>query len=151
MIQLTRRAFCCQTTAFLTHFAFAGAPSASDGYALVARTDRTRIIAAATRYLDLQPRTITSYPSSRSPCGLHDYFSQADYFWPNPQDPNGKYINRDGQSNPENFNDHRKAMVALSIQMPALTAAWVLTGDRRYAHLAGDCSTRSFVPARLLV
>jgi hypothetical protein len=138
MIRLTRRMFCCQTAACLTHFAFADALKPTDGYALVARTDRTRIIEAATRYLDLRPRTITSYPTSRSPGGVHDYFSQADYFWPNPQDPGGKYINRDGQSNPDNFNDHRKAMIALSIQMPALTAAWVLTGDRRYGRLAGD-------------
>ncbi len=138
MIRLTRRSFCWQTTACLTHLAFADAPKATDGYALVARTDRARIIAAATRYLDLQPRTITSYPTSRSPGGVHDYFSQADYFWPNPQDPGGKYINRDGQSNPDNFNDHRKTMIVLSIQMPALTAAWVLTGDRRYSQLAAD-------------
>jgi len=137
-MQLTRRTFCCQTAAFLTHFAFADALSPTDGYVLVARTDRARIIEAATRYLDLRPRTITSYPTSRSPGGVHDYFSQADYFWPNPQDPGGKYINRDGQSNPDNFNDHRKAMIALSIQMPALTAAWMLTGDRRYGQLACD-------------
>jgi len=137
-MQFTRRTFCCQTAAFLTHFAFADAPRPAGGYALVARTDRARIIAAATRYLELRPHTITSYPTSRSPGGIHDYFSQADYFWPNPQDPGGKYINRDGQSNPDNFNDHRKAMIALSLQMPALTAAWVLTGDRRYEQLAGD-------------
>jgi Alginate lyase len=137
MLQLTRRSFCCQAAACLTRLALADAPR-SPGYALVARTDRARIIAVATRYLDLRPHTITSYPSSRSPGGAHDYFSQADYFWPNPQDPGGRYINRDGQSNPDNFNDHRKAMVALSIQMPALTAAWVLTGDRRYGQLAGD-------------
>jgi Alginate lyase len=137
-MQLTRRTFCCQTAACLTHFAFADALKPTGGYALVARTDRARIIAAATRYRDLSPRTITSYPTSRSPGGVHDYFSQADYFWPNPQDTDGKYINRDGQSNPDNFNDHRKAMIALSIQMPALTAAWVLTGDRRYGQLAGD-------------
>jgi len=138
MMRLSRRAFCCQTAACLTHFAFADALRATDGYPLVARTDRARIIAAATRYLDMRPLTITSYPSSRSPGGLHDYFSQADYFWPNPQDPGGKYINRDGQSNPDNFNGHRKAMIALSIQMPALTAAWVLSRDLRYGRLAGD-------------
>jgi hypothetical protein len=138
MTRLNRRAFCCQTVACLTRLAFADVPQATGGYALVSRTDRARIIAAATRYADLRPRTITSYPSSRSPGGLHDYFSQADYFWPNPQDPGGKYINRDGQSNPDNFNDHRKAMIALSIQMPALTAAWVLTGDHRYSQLAAD-------------
>jgi hypothetical protein len=138
MMQLTRRTFCCQTAACLTRLAFADTPKATDGFTLVARTDRARILEAATRYLALQPRTLTSFPSSRSPGGVHDYFSQADYFWPNPQDPDGKYINRDGQSNPDNFNDHRKAMVALSIQMPALTAAWVLTGDRRFGQRAAD-------------
>ena len=105
-------------------------------YQLVARTDRKRILKAANAYLALPIRTITSYPSDRSPGGPHDYFSQADYFWPDPKNPNGPYINRDGQSNPANFNDHRKAMIALSIQMPALTAAWLLTGDKRYGRHA---------------
>jgi hypothetical protein len=109
-----------------------------NGYSLVERTDRKRILAAAARYVELPPRTITSFPSSRSPGGLHDYFSQADYFWPNPADPDGPYINRDGQSNPYNFNDHRKAMVQLSIQMPALTAAWMLTRNGRYGNHAAD-------------
>jgi hypothetical protein len=136
---LSRRTFCTGTLAALGHFAFAKDPGMKpDGYALVERTDRTRILAAASSYLGVQPRTITNSPSSRSPGGLHDYFSQADYFWPNPADPGGKYINRDGQSNPDNFNDHRKAMIALSIQMPALTAAWLLTRDRRYGSHAAD-------------
>jgi Alginate lyase len=103
-----------------------------DGYRLVADTDRQRILKAAAAYLALQPATITSFPSSKSPGGLHDFFSQADYFWPDPKNPDGPYVNRDGQSNPDNFNEHRKAMIALSIRMPALTAAWLLTKDRRY-------------------
>ena len=134
--QLSRRTFCAGTLAALGHVAFAtDSRKEVNGYALVKRTDRARILHAAALYVDLPPRTITSYPSSRSPGGPHDYFSQADYFWPNPADPGGKYINRDGQSNPDNFNDHRKGMIALSIQMPALTAAWLLTRDRRYGHI----------------
>jgi hypothetical protein len=137
--QLSRRTFCATTLAAFGHFAFAADPRKKmDGYALVKRTDRARIMRGAAQYVDLPPNTITSYPSSRSPGGLHDYFSQADYFWPNPADPGGKYINRDGQSNPDNFNDHRKAMIALSIQMPALTAAWLLTRDHRYGKHAAD-------------
>jgi hypothetical protein len=137
--QLSRRTFCAGTLAALGQAAFAtDSRKEVNGYALVKRTDRARILHAAALYVDLPPRTITSYPSSRSPGGPHDYFSQADYFWPNPADPNGKYINRDGQSNPDNFNDHRKAMIALSIQMPALTAAWLLTRDRRYGNHAAD-------------
>lgn len=107
-------------------------------YRLVASTDHKRIVDAGNKYLSLAPVTITAFPAKRSAGGLHDFYSQADYFWPNPKDPNGPYINRDGQSNPENFNEHRKVMVALSIQMPALTAAWLLTKDSRYAKRACD-------------
>ncbi|MFY9856032.1 MAG: alginate lyase family protein [Terracidiphilus sp.] len=115
-----------------------GQPAHSDAFRLVAATDRTRILKAAANYVSLSPVTITAFPAKRSAGGLHDFYSQADYFWPNPKDPNGPYINRDGQSNPENFDEHRKAMVALSVQMPALTAAWVLTGDDRYGKRACD-------------
>jgi Alginate lyase len=51
--------------------------------------------------------------------GLHDYFSEGDYWWPDPKNPDGPYIQRDGQSNPANFDDHRKAMRRLSLQQPA--------------------------------
>ncbi|MGB6686819.1 MAG: alginate lyase family protein [Terracidiphilus sp.] len=57
-------------------------------------------------------------------------------FLARPEDPNGPYINRGGQSNPANFNERRKAMIALSIRMPALTAAWRLTGRRWYGEQA---------------
>jgi len=110
----------------------------SSAYRLVAETDRERILAAGSGCLLQAPVTITSFPAERSAGGVHDFYSQADYFWPNPKDFNGPYINRDGQSNPDNFNDHRKAMVALSIQMPALTAVWLLSGDSRYGRRAGD-------------
>jgi len=107
-------------------------------YKLVADVDRERILRAAREYVAMAPVTVTAFRSPKSPGGPHDFFSQADYFWPNPKNPDGPYINRDGQSNPDNFDDHRKVMVALSIRMPALTAAWLLTKDRSYAKRAGD-------------
>ena len=42
-------------------------------------------------------------------------------------------MQRDGMTNPDNFVEHRGAMVRLSVQVPALAAAWKLTGERRYA------------------
>src|SRR6202789_2071000 len=108
----------------------------SSAFRLVAETDRQRILEAAAQYVSETPLTIRAFPAKGSAGGLHDFYSQADYFWPNPKDPNGPYFNRDGQSNPENFDEHRKVMVALSIQMPALTAAWILTGDRGYGQKA---------------
>jgi Alginate lyase len=45
----------------------------------------------------------------------------------------GPHIQRDGMTNPGNFTDHRRYLMRLSIQVPALTVAWKLTGDERYA------------------
>jgi len=102
----------------------------------VTKIERHRILAAARAYLNEQPRTITSEPASRSAGGIHDYFSEGDYWWPDPRNPGGPYIRRDGQSNPANFNAHRQLLIRLSIHMPALTAAWVLTGNHSYADRA---------------
>src|ERR1700735_5045101 len=110
----------------------------SSAFRLVAETERKRILEAAARYVSDTPLTITASPAKGSAGGLHDFYSQADYFWPNPKDPGGPYINRDGQSNPANFDDHRRVMVRLSIQVPALTAAWLLTGERRFSSRAVD-------------
>ena len=39
-------------------------------------------------------------------------------------------------TNPDNFVEHRKALMKLSVQIPALAAAWRLTRERRYADYA---------------
>jgi hypothetical protein len=138
-----RRQFCATLAVIATaagHPAWGESTEAvrTQAFELVERTDHRRIVEASSKYRALAPETITAFPSSKSPGGLHDYFSQADYFWPDPKNPDGPYINRDGQSNPGNFNGHRKAMIALSIQMPALTAAWLVTGDKALGQHACD-------------
>jgi len=95
--------------------------------------DRARILRAATRYLREQPVTVTSAGSPRSAGGPHDYFSEGDYWWPDPQHPDGPYIQRDGESNPGNFLAHRAALMRLSVHVPALAAAWLATKERRFA------------------
>ena len=137
---LDRRTFLAETAAAL---ALSALPSSSHAKRnpdeqLVAQTDRARILRGAKAALAQTPFTVTSVRSPRSPGGPHDFFSEADYFWPNPANPEGPYINRDGQSNPDNFNGHRKAMVNLSLWVPALAAAWVLTRDQRYGRRALD-------------
>lgn len=138
----TRREFLtasCATMGYLSSkFAWAAAPHAeATPYDMVAKVDRNRILANARRYLKEQPITVTATHSSLSSGGLHDYFSQGDYWWPNPKNPAGPYIQHDGMSNPANFNAHREAMIRLSLIVPALAAAWELTGDRKYADHAG--------------
>jgi Alginate lyase len=102
----------------------------------VAAFDRARVIKAADSYLKDAPVTVTASHSPRSAGGLHDFFSEGDYWWPDPKNPDGPYMQRDGMTNPDNFVEHRKALMRLSVEVPALAAARKLTHDRRYTDRA---------------
>lgn len=102
----------------------------------VAAFDRARVIQAADSHLNDKPVTVTASHSPRSAGGLHDFFSEGDYWWPDPKNPDGPYIQRDGMTNPDNFVEHRKALMRLSVEVPALAAAWKITRDKRYADRA---------------
>jgi hypothetical protein len=102
----------------------------------IAVIDRRRVIRLADRALKMEPRTITSAVAPRSPGGVHDYYSEGDYWWPDPSNPGGPYIRRDGRSNPDKFDAHRDVMIALSLAVPALAAAFKITGKARYAQHA---------------
>ena len=117
----------------------------------VAKFDRSRILKAANQYLRETPITITAAKSSRSAGGLHDFFSEGDYWWPDPQNLAGPYIQRDGMTNPANFTDHRRYLMRLSLEVPALAAAWKLTKDSRYAkHAALHLRAWFLDPATLM-
>jgi hypothetical protein len=93
---------------------------------------KKQIMAAAAWAMQQQPVTVTASSSPISAGGKHDFFSQADYFWPDPKNPDGPYINRDGMTNPENFVEHRKVMIRLSKIIGALASAYKITGDEKY-------------------
>jgi hypothetical protein len=99
----------------------------------VARIDHDRILKAGQKYLHEPPLTITAYPSPRSAGGPHEYFSEGDYWWPDPENPDGPYIQRDGMSNPDNFVAHRQALIRLSVIVPALASAYQITHKGKYA------------------
>jgi hypothetical protein len=104
----------------------------------IASFEKVRVVAAANRYLKEKPITITASFSPRSAGGKHDFFSEGDYWWPDPANPGGPYIQRDGMTNPDNFVEHRRAMVRLSVQVPALAAAWMISGKKVYADKAAE-------------
>lgn len=142
-LPLTRRHFCV-ASGLLFFERTLPAASSFDLYA----TERPRVLKAANEYLKEKPITVTASHSDRSAGGLHDYFSEGDYWWPDPKNPGGPYIQRDGMSNPDNFDSHRKALIRLSLQAPALCAAWVLTKQQRYAEHAADHLRAWFVDPR---
>ncbi|MDQ2832984.1 MAG: alginate lyase family protein [Acidobacteriota bacterium] len=132
-MHLTRRTFCSQAAPwFLTSplFAQSRATSRPD----VAAIDHDRILKAATSALARTPAPPASIPAPRSPGTPHDLYSEAEDYWPDPANPAGSYVlHSSGPPNPAAFTAHRDALLAVGIDVPALTAAFVLTREARYA------------------
>jgi len=100
----------------------------------VGEFDRKRIMKAAKAALALEPITIAKFHAEHSVGGPNDFYSNGDYWWPDPSKTNGlPYIQRDGETNPGNFNEHRMAMRELRDAVAALGAAYKISGDEKYA------------------
>lgn len=112
---------------------------------------KKQILADAAWAMKQKPITVTAHYSSRSAGGIHDFFSEADYFWPDPQNPDGPYINRDGMTNPDNFIEHRKAMIRFSKIIGALSSAYILTGKDIYIKHAVSHLKAWFVDSKTLM
>jgi Alginate lyase len=111
-----------------------GTKPAVDVDEAVAIIDRDRILKAAAAALTVDSITITKFPAPLSEGGIHDFYSNADYWWPDPSKTNGlPYVERDGESNPNNFNQHRHCIHQLRNAVAALAAAYKFTGDDAYA------------------
>lgn len=80
--------------------------------------------------------TVTASSSTRSSGGKHDFFSEGDYWWPNPASADSPYLQRDGMTNPDNFTDHRKAMIRFSRIMGTLASGYLINKNEQYASRA---------------
>ena len=120
---------------FFTCRAGAG-PGTHAWFTRVATFRKADILREASWAMRQKPVTITSTVATRSAGGRHDFYSEGDYWWPNPKDPDGPYIRRDGETNPENFIAHREAMIRFSTIVGDLAAAYLLTHERKYVDQA---------------
>ena len=102
----------------------------------ITETLRKQIMEEAAWAMQQKPITVTAQSSPRSAGGKHDFFSEGDYWWPNPVSVDSPYIQKDGMTNPDNFVAHRLAMVRFSKIVGALSSAYVLTGDEKYVQEA---------------
>ena len=80
--------------------------------------------------------TVTEYQSPADSGNPHDYFSEGPYWWPNPKDPNGPYIRRDGEFNPDLFEHHREDMTRMSHESLLLAIAGFYLDNAVYAERA---------------
>ncbi|AOS43634.1 Alginate lyase [Lacunisphaera limnophila] len=98
--------------------------------------EQPRIEHVAAAALAADPRSVTMAVNPRSAGGPHDFSSEGDYWWPDPQNPAAPYVQRDGLSNPDNFVAHRRLMLDMARDAGALAAAWKVTREERYANAA---------------
>ncbi len=105
----------------------------------VAKIDNDRILKLANDALQLKPPAVTDYRATNSAGGPHDFFSQADYAWPNSTNRNGlPYVQYDGRTDTNNFEEHRMAMRHMKDAVSALAAAYAITGDEKYVPKAAE-------------
>ena len=95
-------------------------------------TEKNRVLRRAAEYQNLEPVTVTASVCERSTGGKHDFYSEGDYWWPDPEHPEGPYIRKDGMTNPNNFIEHRKAMIRFGQIAGALASAYIITKDTFY-------------------
>lgn len=135
MLETIKRIFKLPLVIFilLLIFAFTSTrQSSQDVKKEVAQTLREHIMQEAAWALQQEPETVTAHISPRTAGGIHDFFSEGDYWWPNPASADSPYIQKDGMTNPDNFIAHRLAMVRLSRIVGALASAYKITGNKKY-------------------
>lgn len=93
------------------------------------------IVARADKALGHAPYSVTDktrLPPSRD---VHDYLSIGPYWWPDPLNPRGPYVRRDGEVNPERATEAFDAMrmQAMGDDVEALALAYYYSDERRYA------------------
>lgn len=67
----------------------------------------------------------------------HDFYSNGDYWWPDPERKDGlPYMRRDGHCNPNAFFAHRNLLQTMKNAVADLAAGYRLTGEEKYSRVA---------------
>lgn len=92
------------------------------------------------------PFSVTLHrPGAATEAGPNDYFSEGPYWWPDPNDPDGPYIRRDGRVNPNRFTHHHDDLGRLSEAVLTLALAAFLDKDAEAAARAWQLARVWFV------
>ncbi|WP_326724400.1 alginate lyase family protein [Streptomyces sp. NBC_00243] len=102
------------------------------------------LMSRADKWLDQGPWTVVDKPRPAPSGDVHDYLSQAPYWWPSQpktaDNPWGcPYVQRDGQRNPEvDTGTDRQDVEKVFDSTYDLSLAWYYTGKKKYAEKAAS-------------
>jgi len=94
------------------------------------------------------PWSVTSDRPPDLQIDVHDYYSEAPYWWPDPGNPGGSYIRKDGQINSARFTANKSSLNAMCDAVFTLGAAAYLLDDPRYAQRAARDIHTWFINSR---
>lgn len=106
------------------------------------------LTAAADDAVSRPAHSVTEKPANILPPGatVHDYVSWAPYFHPVPGNSSAPYVEQDGKIVDDQFSaPDLKYFRQLVIDVSALSTAYYLTGDKKYADKANDLLTVWFL------
>src|ERR1700761_5710699 len=103
------------------------------------KTALERLLHEADRRLEQKAPSVMDKKQVPPSGDKHDYMSQAPYFWKDTNSPDGKYIRRDGERNPEIRNNSDAAnLSSVCSGVHVLGLAYYFTGDEKYAAKATE-------------
>lgn len=93
------------------------------------------LIARADKALAARPASVMDKRSIPVSGDRHDYVSLARYWWPNPANPKGAYVRRDGDTNPDISSNRfdRAALSRMTRDADTLALAFYYSGEHKYA------------------
>jgi hypothetical protein len=112
----------------------------------VLQTAKESLITQADKWLQEGPWSVMAKKKTPPSGDMHDYTSQAPYWWPSPTPDGRPYVERDGQKNPEvlNYTD-RVYVEKVFLSSYTLALAWFYTGDEAYSKHAANIIRTWFI------
>jgi hypothetical protein len=95
-----------------------------------------RLRADADRRLLQGPWSVTNDRPKGVDIDPHEYYTEAVYYWPNPDNPSGPYLRKDGVSNPARIAANQNALTAMSDAVLSLGVASYLLDNPAYGKRA---------------
>jgi hypothetical protein len=95
-----------------------------------------RLRADAERRMKDGPWTVTTERPQGIALDVHEYYSEAPYWWPQAEDPKAPYVRKDGQTNPNRFLANKTALNSMADTVFSLGTGAYFLDEPRYAQRA---------------
>ena len=153
-MRITRRSFCLSATAFGV-LPLCGAGNDRGILVTAAQAEKLRagpvpdaVRKNAAAALKAGPWSVTTHRPDNVDAGPNDYYSEGPYWWPDPQNPKGPYLRKDGERNPGRFMGNRNDLGNMCTAVLGLGMGGFLLGDKACGEHAAKVLSAWFVDGK---